>query len=423
MEIKEINTKYFENHLCRSIHDTHNLTKGHLNLNELNKLEKGDYDLDKENEVGKQQLYDSYMNIIDLLKKYCDLNEEDYPIVATWIIGTYFHNEFESYPYLFLNAMKGSGKTRTLKLITDLSFQGEILLQPTEAVLFRTTGTLGIDEAEGITRKGQENLRELLNGCYKKGTKVKRMKQHKTPEGSEQVVEEFNIYRPLALANINGMEDVLGDRCINIILERSNNQGIIKLAEIWRQEKIYQDTKEMLNQCSLCSVVVGAEAYTEWNNYVLHNYILHTNYTNCIKYTQLFKTLNLMDLTGREVELCMPLMLIALEIDPKIFEILYTSIKNYMEDRKQEQFNDSKDIMLIDMVSQEPDNNYLQIKEIVRRFLDFTQDENKDDEINPKWIGRALKRLKLIKEKKRLSGGIQIKLNILKAQEKIKQFK
>jgi len=81
------------------------------------------------------------------------------------------------------------------------------------------------------------------------------------------------------------------------------------------------------------------------------------------------------------------------------------------------------DIMLIDMVSQELEERWLFIKDIVNKYLEFTQKENKDDEINSKWMGRALKRLKLIKEKKRLAGGVQIKLDIPKAQEKIKQFK
>ena len=94
-----------------------------------------------------------------------------------------------------------------------------------------------------------------------------------------------------------------------------------------------------------------------------------------------------------------------------------------MIERKQEQFNDSMDIMLIDMVSQELEERWLFIKDIVNKYLEFTQKENKDDEINSKWMGRALKRLKLIKEKKRLAGGVQIKLDIPKAQEKIKQFK
>jgi len=433
-----------------------------LEEEELKKLENPSYDLEKEEEGKQNDLYESYVNIVDMLKKYCDLNEQDYPIVATWIIGTYFHKDFHSYPYLFLNAMKGSGKTRTLKLISDLSFEGEILLQPTEAVLFRTTGTLGIDEAEGIARKGTENLRELLNGCYKRGTKVKRMKQKKNEEGNtEQVVEEFEIYRPLALANINGMEDVLGDRCLNIVLERSTNHGIVKLAEIWSNEEIFIKTKEMLKQCSLCGkvqllkvytqencanlsegelskkddqcslcgksprkgIVEAEKVYKEWNDYIYTNYILHTYYTNNTKYTPLFKSLDNMDLNGREVELCLPLLLLGWHISEEVYKKLHDSIKEYMKDRKQDQFNESRDVMLIDMISQEPEEGFQSVKTLVNKFLEFTQEENEDREINPKWMGRALKRLKLIIEKKRLAGGIYVKLNYSKAQEKILQYK
>jgi len=182
-----------------------------LDDEEFKKLEKPSYDLEKEKEESKKMLYDAYMNIIDLLKEYLDIKEEYYNIIALWIIGTYFHEEFPSYPFLFFNAMKGSGKTRAMNLITFLSKDGEMLNNMTEAVLFRTQGTLAIDEFEGVTRKGKESLRELLNSCYKRGTKVKRMAQKKTIEGTIQVVEEFSIYRPIILANIWGMEEVLGE--------------------------------------------------------------------------------------------------------------------------------------------------------------------------------------------------------------------
>ena len=71
--------------------------------------------------------------------------------------------------------------------------------------MFRTSGALAIDEFEGVSRKGGENLRELLNSAYKRGAKVKRMKQQKTESGTEMVVEEFDVYRPIVLANIWGM--------------------------------------------------------------------------------------------------------------------------------------------------------------------------------------------------------------------------
>ena len=138
------------------------------------------YDLQGKNDKFEAMIKDSYYLVIDILKKYCDLPEKYYKLIALWIIGTYFHDEFPTYPYLFLNAMKGSGKSRLLKLITYLSKDGCMLNSITEAVLFRTKGTLGIDEFEGITRKGSEALKELLNSAYKKGILVKRMKKKKS---------------------------------------------------------------------------------------------------------------------------------------------------------------------------------------------------------------------------------------------------
>ena len=218
-------------------------------------------------------LNECYNIIMQVLEKYMDMKHEDMVIVAVWIIGALMHNNFESYPYLFLNAMRGSGKTRLLKIIRSFT-NGDILASLTEAVLFRTTGALCIDEFEGLQRKGNENLRELLNSAYKKGTKVKRMTKRKVLGQEQQVVEEFEPYRPICMANIYGMEDVLGDRCIQIILEKSNNAQKTRLVEIWEKEqefKKFQILAKKLIQCSLCSVVTVENIYTEWNNYIQKN--------------------------------------------------------------------------------------------------------------------------------------------------------
>jgi hypothetical protein len=150
--------------------------EGGLIEEDFKKLSNPIYDLTEEKEEYREKWKEIYLNIIDMLKKYLDLKKEYYPLIAIWIIGTYFHREFYTYPYLFFNAMKGSGKTRLLKLIKVLSKDGDLIASLTEAVLFRTKGTLCIDEFEKITRSGSENLRELLNSAYKKGTKVKRLK-------------------------------------------------------------------------------------------------------------------------------------------------------------------------------------------------------------------------------------------------------
>ena len=125
-----------------------------LKEEEFKKLAQSAADIKGDKEKNKEDLATAYKNIVDILKEYLDIKKEYYNIIALWIIGTYFHDKFPSYPYLFFNAMKGSGKSRTINLITCLSKGGEMLNSLTEAVLFRTKGTLAIDECEGVSRKG-----------------------------------------------------------------------------------------------------------------------------------------------------------------------------------------------------------------------------------------------------------------------------
>jgi len=397
-----------------------------LSEEDFKKLNKPEYDLEKEKEDYSDSLLIAYKNIVDLLKKYCDLNPDYYSLIAIWIIGTYSHHNFQTYPYLFLNAMRGSGKSRTLRLITNLSKDGELQMSMTEAVLFRTKGTLGLDEFEGLSRRGSENLRELLNASYKKGTKVKRMKQKKTMEGIEQVVEEFTIYRLIVMANIWGMEEVLGDRCISLILEKSNNDKIIKLAEIWEMEEIFQKTKKILEKCSLCSVDVIRNCYIDWNNYITLEYIPTYNtytHTTTHNYTELFKRVNLLELDGRSLELCLPLLVIAWSIDVVVFDELFEVIATYLLEKKEDQFAQSKDVSFYDYVSQETEPNWISIKNLTERFKQFLQYDEKDEWLNSRWVGQALRRLKLRKAHKREAGGIKVVLDINKAQLKIKMFK
>ena len=56
--------------------------------------------------------------------------------------------------------------------VCKLAKDGNVMASPTEAVLFRTNGTLGIDEFEGVANKDKSSIRELLNGAYKKGIKI-----------------------------------------------------------------------------------------------------------------------------------------------------------------------------------------------------------------------------------------------------------
>jgi len=181
---KELEKGYIDNLICRKCLKYNPIDK--LCEEHKNAIKDTDNCIDFEDNTEKvrEDLKCAYLNIKDILRKYCDLEELDYPIIATWIIGTYFHHQFESFPYLFLNAMKGSGKTRTLKLITNLAKNGEMILSPTEAVLFRTNSTLGIDEFEGLTKKGYEKAKKAKHDLdnYQESNRKKRYASLKNRE-------------------------------------------------------------------------------------------------------------------------------------------------------------------------------------------------------------------------------------------------
>lgn len=390
-----------------------------LSEEDFKKLEDPSYDLSGEKEKDKNNLIEIYRTIIDVLKYYVDLDERYYSLISIWIIGTYFHKEFPTYPYLFFNAMKGSGKSRLLRLITYLSKDGCMLNSLTEAVLFRTTGTLGIDEFEGLNRKGKENLSELLNSAYKKGIKVKRMKKVKTFAGEEQQVEEFDVYRPICIANISGMDNVLNDRCITIILNRSNNPLVIKKVELFETDSRIHFIKSFpFEKCSICSVDA---LFKEYNTYIdnIYTHTLHTyNYTN---YT-LFNKINEAGIDGRNLEITLSLLILANQVGEEVFDTLLETLKEVVEERKREDSVENLDISLINFISEEIESNkFVSVKDFFLRFKEYVQMEDKW--FNERWMGRALKRLGLVIEKKRLNFGMVVIIDYKKAKEKILMFK
>lgn len=402
-------------------------------ISDINK----DYDIripknnPKEDEPNKS--LELYEMIVNVLKYYIDMKEENYKIIALWIMGTWIYKSFPTFPYLYFNAMKGSAKTRTEKLIKSMAYNADMLTSLSDAVMFRTTGTLIIDEFEGVSGKEKNSLRELLNTAYKKGGKVKRMKKKRIPDetgkmNEEQVVEEFDTFRPIVMANIWGMEEVLGDRCIKIVLEKSNNPAVTMLIEDFEND----DKIKQINEFSVvwCSVVTPRNIYRDWNNYIKDTtlYTLTTpNYihtTSTLNYTELhlFKKIYDSKIEGRNLELFFPLLLIADKVD--IFDEILEIAKNIISEKKSDEIFESKDILLYEFVAEKCDNELVKIKELTTRFRSHIGDEQDEEQwLNSKWIGRALKRLNLIAKKRRFGEGISIILNVEKAKEKLKMFK
>lgn len=390
-------------------------------------------------EYCKRNLTQCYYDIVQFIKRYMDIKEDYAKIISIWIIGTYFHEKLPSYPYLFFNAMRGSGKTRLLKLISSLGAKGDGSVQNnlTEAVLFRISKgtTTCIDEVEQIGSKEKQTLRELLNSAYKKGMKVKRMRKSHTKDGEMQVVETFEPYFPIAMANIWGMDEVLGDRSITILLEKSDNSSITKKVEDFSDNLIVKTITTLILQgkCCLCSVINEKILY-EWNDFIDAKYTTtYTTYTTQTTQTtpigiekeEFFNKLDNLGISGRNFELLLPLLLVAKEINNGVFEEICKIGSEIMAQKKDEEYSSSKDVLVYDFIaSLEEENKYHRVKELASHFRMFVGEEEGEDKwMNDRWLGRALKRLCLETEKKRANYGILVKLNYKKAKEKLKIFK
>lgn len=393
----------------------------------------------------KAQLRECYERMVSIFDDYLDMPKEYYKFISVWTIGTYFHEQFNAYPYLFFNAMRGSGKTRSLKLISSLGAKGDGSIQNnlTEAVLFRIPRgtTTCIDEVEQIGSKEKQTLRELLNSAYKKGMKVKRMTKRKV-EGQEcQVTEVFEPYFPICMANIWGVDEVLGDRSIVLILEKSNDARRTKKIEDFDINANLLDLKVRLRKVSVVSVVsLRQKTYIQhWNDFINSKYTTNDITTTTTQTTQttlqeierneLFNKIDNLGISGRNFELLFPLLLVAQELGNDVFDEILQIGNKIIEGKKEDEYSESKDVSLFEFCCSaqltQRGLNYIPIREITTGFRTFLgdTDDNEDRWLNEKWVGKALKRLGLILAKKREAAGRLVMINYAKAKEKLKIFK
>ena len=140
--------------------------------------------------------------ISNFVKRFVFLKERSlYLLIALWVIATYIYEEFDNFGYLFVFSPEPqSGKTRLLEILQHVVRNpSDVLVSPTEAVLFRTAkgATQLLDEVD--TWANGENLRAVLNAGYKKSGCVTRL--DKTKEGGYKPVAH-SVYCPRALAGI-----------------------------------------------------------------------------------------------------------------------------------------------------------------------------------------------------------------------------
>lgn len=143
---------------------------------------------------------------------------EESALVTCWIVGTYLFPLFGAFPRLHLHAGPESGKTKLLQFIEATAFNGLLRINPTPAVLFRLIGplrpTFCLDEMESLAGEDHRDIHSIFNNGYKKGGCVDRC------VGDDHRVTPFEVFAPMAMAGIHGLNSVMESRAISLLMER-----------------------------------------------------------------------------------------------------------------------------------------------------------------------------------------------------------
>jgi hypothetical protein len=323
--------------------------------------------LNREASVNPDELY---IGIKTAFETYIEFeNSTVYDFLTLWTIGTYFYHCFNAYPYLYIGGMKQVGKTKLLTLLSLLCHNAIFSNNISTASAFRLIQsgrcTLLMDETEKLQNPEREiDFRNMLFAGYKRGALVYRT--HK----DTLKPEPFEVYSPKALANIRGIEDVLEDRCISVILKRGKNLDIVN-REIPLESEVWQKIRDML--------------YVFYLSY-FHEFTEHTELSHLV---------DRHGLKQRELELWKPILTLAQFFD-KYFKGLFQKIlefaQNKAKEKEVENRTETLDFLLVQtLLSIVKEDAYYKVKEIKEAMAENFDEPQKW--LTSKWIGNALRRL------------------------------
>lgn len=157
--------------------------------------------------------------IVDYLKKYCVISDEEADAIALWIIASYLIDDLRLFPKLALiSPEKRCGKTTTLEVIQSVVRNGIQASNVSPAALYRFSGgekpTILIDEADTFLA-GNSELVGLLNSSHtKSGATVLRT------VGENYQTMAFSTWMPMVIASIGSLPGTVMDRSVLVNLRR-----------------------------------------------------------------------------------------------------------------------------------------------------------------------------------------------------------
>jgi hypothetical protein len=196
--------------------------------------------------------------LVAALRDYLVMTDEQYLVVALWIIHTYLVDRVEQTPYLAVTSPeKHCGKTRLLEVLQLLVNVPWFCTLPSESVFYRKIDkvqpTVLLDETDAIfspkTAPLYEGLRAAINAGTRRGVTVDRC------IAGGAGFESFSVYCPKVLAGIGSLPDTIADRSIPIRLARKTRDETVKRFRL-------RDVKPELQPIAL-KVVAWANEHAE----------------------------------------------------------------------------------------------------------------------------------------------------------------
>jgi DNA primase catalytic core len=194
----------------------------------------------------KADLGGTFSRIKAVFQRYLDFSDSTtYDYLTAWTIGTYFFPIFNYYPYLHFTGTKEVGKSKAMKLMSQLCFNGIMSVSITDASQFRIITellpTLFLDETENLNDRTYSERRALLLGGYEKGSTAIRTER----VGDTFKTREYDNYSPRVFGSIEGLEDTLASRTIQIPMRRSYNEQI-KSSEVQLNNPEFEELRDEL---------------------------------------------------------------------------------------------------------------------------------------------------------------------------------
>lgn len=145
--------------------------------------------------------------------------------LASWVLMTYVFRCLPAVPYVYLAGPAGSGKTRTMDVLSRMAWRPMMASSLTGPTLYRgrhaSGGVLFLDEAERMKERSPDvaELQSALLAGYRAGGQVKRLE----PVGDTYRMVSFDCFGPVVLGCIRGLPPALSSRCITVRMIRAGH--------------------------------------------------------------------------------------------------------------------------------------------------------------------------------------------------------